>query len=118
MASAATWSWFRGYCVAARVLAWLQQRSPLATTSLPASFRDEVHRRIQELSGDDERSDRRHEDCELFHQEQDEELILWLNRLTTVKFLSSEFGRKGKRGDYWFRKLGAPRNTDGEDMLK
>jgi len=66
--------------VAARVLAWLQQRSLTAT--LPASFRDEVYKRIQELSGDDERADRQHEDCALFHQEQDEELILWLNRLT------------------------------------
>jgi len=79
MSSASTWVWFRRYCVAARVLAWLQQRSPTAT--LPTSFHDEVCKRIQELSGDGERTDRRHEDCELFHQEQDEELILWLNRL-------------------------------------
>lgn len=82
MSCAATWAWFRRYCVAARVLAWLQQRSPVAT--LPASFRDEVYKRIQELSGDDERVDRQHEDCDLFHQEQDEELILWLNRLTQL----------------------------------
>jgi len=79
MSSAATWAWFRRYCVAARVLAWLQQRSPTAT--LPTSFRDEVYKRIQELSGDDERADREHENCDLFRHEQDEELILWLNRL-------------------------------------
>ena len=85
MSSAATWAWFRGYCVAARVLAWLQQQSPMAT--LPTSFRDEVQKRIQELSGEDERADRRHEDGELFHREQDEELILWLNSLAGMKFI-------------------------------
>lgn len=79
MSSAATWAWFRRYCVAARVLAWLQQRSPMAT--LPASFRDEVSKRIRELSGDDERADREHENSEVFAREQDEQLILWLNRL-------------------------------------
>jgi len=49
--------------------------------TLPTSFRDEVYKRIQELSGDEERPDRQHEDCQRFHQEEDEELILWLNRL-------------------------------------
>jgi len=68
----------------------------MTTTSLPASFRDEVQRRIQELSGDDERSDRRHEDCELFHREQDEELILWLNRFPTVCSILWERGQMGE----------------------
>ena len=87
MACAATWAWFRRYCVAARALAWLRQRLPVAT--LPASFRDEVCKRIQELSGDDERLDRQHEDSQLFHYEHDEELILWLNRSTLALALSS-----------------------------
>lgn len=86
---AATWQWFRRYCVAARVLTWLQQRSPLATLS--TLFRDEVLKRMQELSGDDERMDRQHEDCQVFRHEQDEELILWLNRSNTRTPLMSSY---------------------------
>jgi len=71
------WVWFRRYCIASRVSASLQNRP---NVSLPTSFRDEVFKKVQELSGDDEQIDREHENHELFSKEQDEQLLLWLNR--------------------------------------
>jgi len=71
------WIWFRRYCIASRVAMALHHRS---TLSLPVSFCDEVFKKVQELTADDERIDRSYEQINFFSKEQDEQLLIWLNR--------------------------------------
>jgi E3 ubiquitin-protein ligase HERC2 len=71
------WLWFRRYCIASRVAMALQHRTSL---SLPIIFCDEVFKKVQELTADDEQVDRSYESHELFGNEQDEQLLMWLNR--------------------------------------
>ena len=69
------WLWFRRYCMASRVASALQDR-----TTLPVAFCEEVFKKIQEVSADNEKISRDHENHDLFKREQDEQLLLWLNR--------------------------------------
>lgn len=69
------WTWFRRYCMAARVAKALQNR-----TALPPSFCEQVMKKIQEISADGETVSRSHEDHLAFNKDQDEQLLLWLNR--------------------------------------
>ena len=73
------WSWFRRYCMAARVAKSLESRS-----SLSAPFCEDVMKKIQEISAEGETLNRDHEDHNLFGREQDEQLLLWLNRCAFV----------------------------------
>ncbi|XP_078045783.1 E3 ubiquitin-protein ligase HERC2 [Augochlora pura] len=69
------WSWFRRYCLSARVAKALVNRTPL-----PRAFCLEVVKRINEMNADGETTNRDHESHELFKQEHDEQLLQWLNR--------------------------------------
>ncbi|XP_012287916.1 E3 ubiquitin-protein ligase HERC2 [Orussus abietinus] len=69
------WSWFRRYCLAARVAKALINR-----TSLPAPFCLEVIKRINEMITDGDTGSKDHENHEIFKQEHDEQLLQWLNR--------------------------------------
>lgn len=73
------WVWFRRYCLASRVASALENR-----TQLPNAFREEVLKKVQEVSLDNERVDRDYEDVSIFTREQDEQLLLWLNRYNDV----------------------------------
>ncbi|CAD6227584.1 GSCOCG00001264001-RA-CDS [Cotesia congregata] len=68
------WSWFRRYCLAARVA-----KSLINRTALPKSFCVEVTKRMVEMTADGDGS-KDHEDHELFKREHDEQLLLWVNR--------------------------------------
>ena len=69
------WSWFRRYCLAARVAKSLINRTPL-----PKSFCVDVMKRINEMITEEDGSTKEHENHELFKKEHDEQLLLWLNR--------------------------------------
>ncbi|XP_043254504.1 probable E3 ubiquitin-protein ligase HERC2 isoform X2 [Colletes gigas] len=69
------WSWFRRYCLSARVAKSLVNRTPL-----PKPFCIEVTKRINEMITAGEGSTKDHENHELFKQEHDEQLLQWLNR--------------------------------------
>lgn len=69
------WSWFRRYCLSARVAKSLVYR-----TSLPKAFCLKVTKRINEMTTDEETNTKEHENHQLFKQEHDEQLLLWLNR--------------------------------------
>lgn len=69
------WSWFRRYCLAARVAKSFINRTPM-----PKAFREEVTKRISEIATDEETLSKHHEDHGLFKQEHDEQLLQWLNR--------------------------------------
>ncbi|XP_076284957.1 E3 ubiquitin-protein ligase HERC2 isoform X1 [Lasioglossum baleicum] len=69
------WSWFRRYCLSARVAKALVNRTPL-----PRPFCLEVTKRINEMNADGETANRDHESHQLFKQEHDEQLLQWLNR--------------------------------------
>ncbi|CAB0032033.1 unnamed protein product [Trichogramma brassicae] len=70
------WSWFRRYCLSARVANSLINRTPL-----PAAFCVEVSKRISEMVSDDvENVVREHENHALFKQEHDETLLQWFTR--------------------------------------
>lgn len=69
------WAWFRRYCMAARVAGAIVKRSPL-----PSAFLEEVIKKVQDISADGEPVLRDHETHEIFKQEHDEQLLLWLNR--------------------------------------
>ncbi|XP_043274810.1 E3 ubiquitin-protein ligase HERC2 isoform X2 [Venturia canescens] len=69
------WSWFRRYCLAARVAKSLVNRTPL-----PKNFCLDVTKRINEMITEDDGGTRDHENHELFKKEHDEQLLLWLNR--------------------------------------
>lgn len=69
------WSWFKRYCLAARVAKSLINRTPLAK-----AFCLEVTKRINEMTANAEESTKDHEDHTIFKQEHDEQLLQWLNR--------------------------------------
>ncbi|XP_048506982.1 E3 ubiquitin-protein ligase HERC2 isoform X2 [Athalia rosae] len=69
------WSWFRRYCLAARVAKALIRRTPL-----PKPFCLEVTKRINEMTTEGDGTARDHENHDFFKQEHDEQLLLWLNR--------------------------------------
>ena len=69
------WAWFRRYCTAARVAGALERR-----TSMPASFVEEVRKKVQEISAEGEEDSCQHENHDLYRIEQDEQLLTWLNR--------------------------------------
>lgn len=69
------WSWFRRYCLAARVAKALINR-----TALPKSFLAEVTKRINEMVSEGEANIKDHENHALFKQEHDEQLLQWLSR--------------------------------------
>ncbi|XP_034934449.1 E3 ubiquitin-protein ligase HERC2 [Chelonus insularis] len=69
------WSWFKGYCLAARVAKSLINRTPL-----PKSFCTEVTKGIIEMTTDADEGSKDHENHELFKREHDEQLLLWVNR--------------------------------------
>ncbi|KAG8176599.1 hypothetical protein JTE90_026848 [Oedothorax gibbosus] len=73
------WLWFRRYCMASRVSTSLVERAPL-----PVDFLAEVRKKIWEVCSEEEETEGEmpmmHEDHEVFKQEHDEQLILWINR--------------------------------------
>ena len=69
------WSWFRRYCVAARVATALINRTPL-----PQTFCVEVRKKIIEMVADDEAFSLDHESHAIFKAGHDEQLLLWLHR--------------------------------------
>lgn len=69
------WSWFRRYCLAARVAKALINR-----TTLPKSFCVDVTKRMIEMTTDNDGGSKDHENHELFKREHDEQLLLWVNR--------------------------------------
>nr|CAD7427832.1 unnamed protein product [Timema monikensis] len=69
------WSWFRRYCMAARVAGALVGR-----TALPHSFCVEVRKKISEMLNESGVLVLDHEDHECFKQFHDEQLLLWLHR--------------------------------------
>ncbi|XP_052829652.1 E3 ubiquitin-protein ligase HERC2 isoform X3 [Octopus bimaculoides] len=69
------WAWFRRYCAAARVSTAIVNRSVL-----PPSFTEDVMKKIEDISAEGEVVTRDHENHEIFKQEHDEQLLLWLNR--------------------------------------
>ncbi|GLH06927.1 Probable E3 ubiquitin-protein ligase HERC2 [Gryllus bimaculatus] len=68
------WSWFRRYCMAARVASALVNR-----TALPHSFCVEVRKKILEIAPDSDGQGWEHENHQLFRQEHDEQLLMWLH---------------------------------------
>ncbi|XP_054721916.1 E3 ubiquitin-protein ligase HERC2-like [Uloborus diversus] len=69
------WLWFKRYCIASRVSASLIQRTPL-----PFAFCKTIQAKIWEMCSEDEKVTDEHENHNLFKQEHDEQLILWINR--------------------------------------
>jgi E3 ubiquitin-protein ligase HERC2 len=69
------WAWFIQYCSAARMAKSLQNR-----TRIPHKFLNEVNEKIESLGGPGDVINRSHEDHMIFHQEHDEELLLWMQR--------------------------------------
>ncbi|KAF5270348.1 hypothetical protein FQR65_LT05536 [Abscondita terminalis] len=69
------WSWFRRYCHAARVAKSLIHRS-----HLPQNFCQEVRKKLALISQESGDELLEHEKHEIFKREQDEQLLVWLNR--------------------------------------
>lgn len=69
------WVWFRRYCMGVRVASALIRR-----IVLPQQFCQEVQNKILELIPRNEELNLDHENHEIFKQEHDEQLLLWLNR--------------------------------------
>jgi len=70
------WSWFRRYCLAARVAKSLVDRTPL-----PKAFCHEVTKQLNEMAMDgDADYTKDHENHNIFKQGHDEQLLQWLNR--------------------------------------
>ncbi|GAB1604494.1 E3 ubiquitin-protein ligase HERC2-like [Argonauta hians] len=74
-AEAHKWAWFRRYCAAARVSTAIVNR-----TILPVSFTEDVMKKIEDISAEGECLTKDHENHDIFKQEHDEQLLLWLNR--------------------------------------
>lgn len=49
-------------------------------TQLPVPFAEEVRKKIQDLAADNEETSKDHEGHSVFNQDQDEQLLIWLNR--------------------------------------
>ncbi|XP_039287848.1 E3 ubiquitin-protein ligase HERC2 [Nilaparvata lugens] len=69
------WLWFRRYCMAMRTASALIHR-----TALPAPFCLEVQKKISEVTPRSGEGKNDHENHNIFKQEHDEQLLLWLNR--------------------------------------
>lgn len=69
------WSWFRKYCLAARVTSGLLNRS-----ELPVPFKSEVVNKISEMHSKEDIVSMSFMSQDVFRQEHDEQLISWLNR--------------------------------------
>lgn len=69
------WSWFRRYCHAARVAKALIHR-----TLLPHNFSQEVRKKLAAITPEGCEELWEHEKHDLFRKEQDEQLLVWLNR--------------------------------------
>ncbi|KAF5273445.1 hypothetical protein FQA39_LY07462 [Lamprigera yunnana] len=69
------WSWFRRYCHAARVAKSLNNRTPL-----PNNFCQEVRKKLVILMPESCEEQLEHEKHHVFLREQDEQLLVWLNR--------------------------------------
>ncbi|KAG5897066.1 hypothetical protein JTB14_025882 [Gonioctena quinquepunctata] len=69
------WSWFRRYCHAARVAKSLIHRTPL-----PLNFCLEVRKKLTDSNGDMSQDYWEHEKHQIFKKENDEQLLIWLNR--------------------------------------
>ncbi|XP_074029211.1 E3 ubiquitin-protein ligase HERC2 [Leptinotarsa decemlineata] len=69
------WSWFRRYCHAARVAKSLIHRIPL-----PLNFCQEVRKKLTDSSGDISKDYWEYEKHDIFKKENDEQLLIWLNR--------------------------------------
>ncbi|ODN06550.1 E3 ubiquitin-protein ligase HERC2 [Orchesella cincta] len=69
------WSWFRKYCLAARVTSGLLNRS-----DLPVPFKSEVVNKISEMHSKEDIASMSFMSQDVFRQEHDEQLISWLNR--------------------------------------
>ncbi|RZF37934.1 hypothetical protein LSTR_LSTR005434, partial [Laodelphax striatellus] len=69
------WLWFRRYCMAMRTASALIHR-----TALPAPFCSEVQKKISEVTPRTGEGKNDHENHNIFKQEHDEQLLLWLNR--------------------------------------
>ncbi|XP_012936715.1 E3 ubiquitin-protein ligase HERC2 [Aplysia californica] len=75
-AEAHKWAWFRRYCNAARVAVAMVKRMVL-----PQHFCEEVRKKIQDIANEEEEPvGREHESHSMFRQEQDEQLLQWINR--------------------------------------
>ncbi|XP_063970630.1 E3 ubiquitin-protein ligase HERC2-like [Lytechinus pictus] len=69
------WAWFRRYCMAARVAESLENR-----TTLTRVFGEEVMKKVTQISADWEDPSNEHESHKVFKREQDEQILLWMNR--------------------------------------
>lgn len=72
------WLWFRRYCLASRVAKALEKRD-----QLPTNFCEEVMKKIADISISEEEMSRDHESHALFRREQDEQILLWMNRFVS-----------------------------------
>ncbi|KAG1662456.1 E3 ubiquitin-protein ligase HERC2 [Nymphon striatum] len=69
------WGWFRRYCTAARVASAMIHRTPV-----PQTFCEDVRKKICGLAYPSEDLRTEHESHLLFKPDQDEQLLLWVNR--------------------------------------
>ncbi|KAJ8028688.1 E3 ubiquitin-protein ligase HERC2 [Holothuria leucospilota] len=69
------WLWFRRYCLASRVAKALEKRA-----TLPSNFCEEVMKKITDISISEDEMSREHESHGIFKREQDEQILLWMNR--------------------------------------
>ena len=69
------WAWFRRYCMAARVAKSLENR-----VTLPKAFSGDVTKKVTQISADWEELNMEHENHTTFLREQDEQILIWMNR--------------------------------------
>lgn len=69
------WSWFKKYCLAARVTSSLLNRQ-----ELPPAFIVEVSKKLLEMIPDDEEITEDYFSPDIFKQEHDEQVLQWLHR--------------------------------------
>ena len=55
-------------------------------TVLPSGFCDEVLKKVQEMGVEGEVASRTHETHDVFKRENDEQLLLWLNRWSHLSY--------------------------------
>jgi len=67
------WAWFRKFCLGLRVTSALLNR-----LEFPEEFKAEVHKKVEEMEGDDG-DGREYEHPEVFKQEEDEQLLHWIH---------------------------------------
>ncbi|XP_052278368.1 E3 ubiquitin-protein ligase HERC2-like [Dreissena polymorpha] len=69
------WSWFKRYCMASRVVNTIAKREPL-----PEQFVEEISKKIQDIGDEGEVVSGDYANHDVFKQEHDEQLLLWMNR--------------------------------------